>query len=92
MGKKQLKGIRLESNWNTFEIEHSEVKLSKDCSGKILSFTLPDDYYLISIIFSNVNQKIFYRLTFRFFVLILSSITDSVRVGSVYQIEMENEL
>ena len=34
MGKKQLKGIRLESNWNTFEIEHPEVKLSKDCRGK----------------------------------------------------------
>ena len=58
MGKKQLKGIRLESNWNTFEIEHSEVKLSKDCSGKILSVTLPDDYYLISIIFSNDHKNV----------------------------------
>ena len=38
MGKKQLKGIRLESNWNTFEIEHSEVKLSKDCSGENFIF------------------------------------------------------
>ena len=37
---KKLKGVRLESNWDTFQTEHPEVKLAKDCNGKILSFSL----------------------------------------------------
>lgn len=47
---KKLKGVRLESNWDTFQTEHPEVKLAKDCNGKILSFSLPEDYNLVSLI------------------------------------------
>ncbi len=58
MGKKQLKGIRLESNWNTFlKLNIQKLNCLKIVLGKILSFTLPDDYYLISIIFSNDHKK-----------------------------------
>ena len=42
--KKLTKAIRLESNWDTFQIEHPEVKVTKDCKGKILSFSLPENY------------------------------------------------
>ncbi len=55
---KKLKGVRLESNWDTFQTEHPEVKLAKDCNGKILSFSLPEDYNLVSLILSEDKKQV----------------------------------
>ncbi len=56
--KKLTKAIRLESNWDTFQIEHPEVKVTKDCKGKILSFSLPENYYLVYLLFSDDKTEV----------------------------------
>ena len=52
------KAIRLEENWETFQNEHQEVKIKKDCKGKITRFILPEDYTLILLEFSDDKKKV----------------------------------
>ena len=47
------KAIRLESNWNTFFIEHPEIKVVRNSSGKILSIRFPEEIENYSICLIN---------------------------------------
>lgn len=60
MGKALREAKRLGFDWETFQAEHPDINLVKDCRGKILRMDIPEYYEISSLLFSKDKTEVIY--------------------------------
>ena len=60
MGKALKNAIRIGLDWESFQKEHPEIKLSKDFRGKIIRIHIPEEYIVSSLLFSPDKREVIF--------------------------------